>query len=289
MHSRHALQPLPGRPPGWTLRLFLVAAVVAGAATAVGAAPARGAEAPKTAGRPDSLAAPAPADTSGLIRGRRPVLRPPSWRPAEVPDTSGAAAGAAGAPRTDSLAAESGGNEPARGPAQVSAADSAVAFPVYEAPGAADPRFAPGAGSDSTRRATLAYPRPAPFQVMLRSALVPGWGQLTNGKWWKAILVAGLEGYLAASAVSAGRDVHRYEDSLRVAPTYEDTLNAEFYLQDARNRRSGFIWWTVGAVGLSMLDAYVDAHFKNFDVTPIAAEPGKHPAGFLGLQLAWHY
>ncbi|MBI5835622.1 MAG: hypothetical protein HZB25_00090 [Candidatus Eisenbacteria bacterium] len=287
MHSRHLLI-LPAL-------LAACALAVPAAATAEREPPARPAAAASGAAEaPDSAAAivgvRAPTDTSGLIHGPRPPrLRLPTSRLPGNPDTLGAF--------PDSLPGDStavdtaSGAGPGRGaghaPNLLSAADSAVAFPVYEKPGEADPRFAPGASSDSTPPPAIAYPRPKPYSVMLRSALLPGWGQLTNGKWWKAVLVAGLEGYLAGSAVSAGRDVGRAEDSLRAAPTLDDSLSIGISLQSARDRRAGFIWWTVGAVGLSMLDAYVDAHFKNFDVTPVTALPGRRGQAFLGLRVGW--
>jgi hypothetical protein len=278
MHSRHVL-------PALLLALLALAAWPAPRAAAAPAAADSAGLAPAGA---------ALQDTAGLIRSRLRGFRPPTAR---APlDTSRAVPGtrAADTPAADTLAADTTGAseepaEPSRGPTLVSAADSAVAFPIYARPESEDPRFRPGASSDSTRRAAIAYPRPRPYTVMLRSALVPGWGQLTNGKWWKAILVVGLEGYLAGSAVGAGRDVSRAQDSLRAAGSYADSLSIQISLQSARDRRAGFIWWTVGAVGLSMLDAYVDAHFKNFDVTPIAGNPRRPGEAFLGLQLAWRH
>jgi hypothetical protein len=40
-----------------------------------------------------------------------------------------------------------------------------------------------------------------PRYVMLRSLLVPGWGQLHNHAWFKAALVAGIEGWFVSDLV----------------------------------------------------------------------------------------
>ncbi len=171
------------------------------------------------------------------------------------------------------------------------ALDSAVVFAAYEMPGQEDTRYAAKApSSGSTRKAAIAYPRPGPGWVMLRSVLVPGWGQWVNGKWWKSLLVAGLEGYLVAGAIQAGRDVNRTEagmDSATLASASRLCLSTSDTLACARDRKVKYVWWTIGAVGLSMLDAFVDAHFKDFDVTPIARVERGGAGTLLGVRLTW--
>src|ERR1043166_5441548 len=48
-----------------------------------------------------------------------------------------------------------------------------------------------------------------PRFVMARSLLVPGWGQLHNHAWWKAVLVAGVEGVLGTRIVQDQRALNR--------------------------------------------------------------------------------
>lgn len=172
------------------------------------------------------------------------------------------------------------------------ALDSAVVFAVYEVPGLEDGRYAARApSSGSTRKAAIAYPRPGPGWVMLRSVVVPGWGQWTNGRWWKGLLAAGLEGYLVAGALDAARDVRDTEagmDSAALANASSRLcLGGGNQLACARDRKVKYIWWTIGAVGLSMLDAFVDAHFKDFDVTPIARIERAGAGTMLGVRLSW--
>jgi len=91
----------------------------------------------------------------------------------------------------------------------------------------------------------------SPNGAMLRSLFVPGWGQLYNGKWFKAILVCGVEVGLISNAV--------YQNQMAVQSTGK--LEREWY-QDNRNLS---VWWLLATVLLSMADAYVDAHLYNFD------------------------
>mgnify|MGYP001108005395 CR=1 FL=1 len=99
---------------------------------------------------------------------------------------------------------------------------------------------------------TVVYKNPT--GAMLRSLLVPGWGQFYNGKWLKGILVAGAE---------VGLVVNAYVLNQWAQDATEEDYR-EFYLD---NRNLSF--WLLGATILySMADAYVDAHMYNFDETP---------------------
>ena len=96
----------------------------------------------------------------------------------------------------------------------------------------------------------------SPSGALLRSLVVPGWGQLYNGKYLKALIYAGAQlSFAYAAHVQNNRYLH-----------YKNLDNddlAEFY-KDDRNR---MLWWIFGVTLLSMGDAYVDAHLWNFDVS----------------------
>lgn len=106
----------------------------------------------------------------------------------------------------------------------------------------------PPAARDTTSRHVK------PFLVMARSAIVPGWGQVYNRQPLKAVLVVAGEGYLTYKIfkeLSLENDAIDREDEL-------DRINH-------KNRKIDWIWWTAAAHLLQMADAYVDAHFINFD------------------------
>lgn len=121
-----------------------------------------------------------------------------------------------------------------------------------------------------------------PRSVMLKSLMIPGWGQVENGQIWKVPIVYGLfagvgfytaylndeyQGYRAAYYNSFPEN----EDQ-RFGPTPErlEGLSAN-QLQSERNslrNQRDFMFVVMGLTyGLQVLDAYVYAHMRNFDVS----------------------
>lgn len=94
----------------------------------------------------------------------------------------------------------------------------------------------------------------SPRVAVIRSALVPGWGQWYNGQKLKALLVLGGELALAGNAILYNQ----------WAVKSSTKMEREFY----QYNRSRFLWWFFGVYLLNILDAYVDAHLWNFDTGP---------------------
>ena len=109
----------------------------------------------------------------------------------------------------------------------------------------------------------------APRWVMFRSALLPGWGQLHNGSWIKAALVVSGEGALGYNIIRDTDDLNRLNDAVLAARAANDA-DAEVAAVLAYNDRQASLVareWLLGGVLLyAMVDAYVDAHFRNFDI-----------------------
>ena len=107
-----------------------------------------------------------------------------------------------------------------------------------------------------------------PFAIMARSALVPGWGQAANHRWLKAGVVAGGEGFAAVRFFGAWNDLRAADRQLEHALRLGDQPGAAA-AQAASDRafvRRANAGWVLGiAAALSMMDAYVDAHFIQFD------------------------
>jgi len=96
----------------------------------------------------------------------------------------------------------------------------------------------------------------SPTGAMIRSMLVPGWGQVYNGKYLKALVYAGTQlSFLYGAHVQNNR-YHHYRD-------IGYNVDADFYQSD-RNR---LLWWLFGITLVSMGDAFVDAHLSQFDVS----------------------
>ena len=171
--------------------------------------------------------------------------------------------------------------------------DSSVVLPgvriVGGGPRASTPTRGARAGSaDSTRRRPWhAQPR----YVMARSLLVPGWGQTYNHAWLKAVAVAAGEGVLGARIVSDQRrldqllgELARVVADTDLAPDVRDRRGNEIVNEynhrlDQRLSRQ----WMLGAViAYALVDAYVDAHFRGFDLefkTDPALPNGPPPTG----------
>lgn len=124
------------------------------------------------------------------------------------------------------------------------------------------------------------------------SALVPGWGQLDNGKWWKVPLVYGALGASGYFIQSEGAIYKDYRDGY-LAMTDDDpetVYETEFDAQGVLDRRDfhrsnleqsilvfALLW------GAQVVDAHVDAHLLGFDVSEdLGYLPGTGPC--LGLK-----
>ncbi len=130
-----------------------------------------------------------------------------------------------------------------------------------------------------------------PRWVMLRSLVFPGWGQLHNRAWTKATIVAGVEGFFIARVVNDHNALSRLSDQIDEARRANNSA-AEAILVEQYNARSDrFVahqWWLGAVLAYSLVDAYIDAHFRNFRVDleddPALPPEERHAAG---LKLSW--
>ncbi len=130
----------------------------------------------------------------------------------------------------------------------------------------------------------------SPQQATLRSAILPGWGQAYNGKYWKIPIVyaaIGVPVYLffdnkqwynrtryALSIVANNRYGPGYADSLALAHPQLRTLiemkaqgSLVNYRNEFRKNMDYSILFTLLMWGLNIVDATVDGHLKGFDVS----------------------
>jgi hypothetical protein len=131
-----------------------------------------------------------------------------------------------------------------------------------------------------------------PRWVMLRSAVVPGWGQLHNGSWIKAVGVAAGEISLVVRLFDDRRVLDRLEQQvLQAERDQNDDLREQAVTEyntrlDAATSRQ---WLLGGVIAYALLDAYIDAHFRNFkaefEVDPALPEGGAPAGGRLGVRM----
>lgn len=166
------------------------------------------------------------------------------------------------------------------------------------------------AGAASARRDSTQHRRAwheQPRVVMARSLLVPGWGQFHNHAWFKAAAVAAGEGVLVSRVVQDQADLRDWRARVDEATQAED---AEGYAKAASeynatlDRLVGHQWLLGGVIAYALVDAYVDAHFRDFDIEfrtdpalpdgipPSDARPARSASSRLpGMRAAlrWHF
>ena len=97
-------------------------------------------------------------------------------------------------------------------------------------------------------------------QIAFYYSLIPGMGQLYNGKWIKSALIISCE-MAAINNWIINRDI------------YKDYDNGNYLLSKHRylEKRNKYAWWIGFIYAYGMIDAIVDAHLYKFD--PIMETP----------------
>lgn len=110
----------------------------------------------------------------------------------------------------------------------------------------------------------------SPWVAVGLSALLPGAGQFYNKSYWKVPIVLGLVGYLGYQFFDNDKKYRVYRDRYSATqtpenPTGDENLKIlrEFYF----DQRNDFVWYFAIVYVLNLVDAYVDAHLFDFDVS----------------------
>jgi len=91
-------------------------------------------------------------------------------------------------------------------------------------------------------------------KVAFYYSLIPGLGQIYNGKWIKSAMIVGLE-IAAYVAWTENRDIYKHFE-------YKDyPLRKRRYLE----KRNKYAWWIGFIYVYGMIDAVVDAHLYQFE------------------------
>ena len=137
--------------------------------------------------------------------------------------------------------------------------------------------------ADTTQR-EITPGLPDPKSVMYKSMMIPGWGQIVNKQVWKVPIVYGLLGGLGYYSVYLTKRYHDYRaayynlnpdtaDDQRFGPT-PSYISPNANVEQLRNIRNTFrnrrdlVYVGIAlAYGLNIVDAYVFAHMRSFDVS----------------------
>ncbi len=130
---------------------------------------------------------------------------------------------------------------------------------------------------DSARLALERMPR----RAVTRSAIIPGWGQVTNGRWWKVpVIYGGFVGLGYAiswnnkyyhqylNAIKYYRENGAFEPGTIFASVSGITDQSLIPYKDYYRRNRDLSILGCGALyAVNLIDAYVDAKFFRFDIS----------------------
>ncbi|MCH7618323.1 MAG: hypothetical protein IH880_00955 [Candidatus Marinimicrobia bacterium] len=119
---------------------------------------------------------------------------------------------------------------------------------------------------------TLSIQYKSPRGAMIRSAILPGWGQAYNHKFLKALVYMGGEVYFATKYIELNDELKilriDYEKTGQTSITQKD-------LDDKEHERNGWGWLFTAGYLLAIGDAFVDAHLYGLNVNnDISVEVG---------------
>jgi len=114
----------------------------------------------------------------------------------------------------------------------------------------------------------------SPAAAFRRSLLLPGWGQFTNHRPVKGLIYGGI---VAASVGMAVRNWH-------TAIGYDGPGSIFWSRRGWTDGRNNWLILGGAAYILAAVDAYVDAHLRTYDVSPVALRLAPRPDG--GVLLA---
>lgn len=118
----------------------------------------------------------------------------------------------------------------------------------------------------------------SPARACVYSAILPGLGQIYNRKWWKAPIVWGAVGTLGYFMVATRRNYVTYRNAYRLridtsATTIDqfDSVYSTSTLKGLRDQWQRYSEQTILGFSaiyiLNIVDAFVDAHLWDFDVS----------------------
>ncbi|MCF6269754.1 MAG: DUF5683 domain-containing protein [Melioribacteraceae bacterium] len=116
----------------------------------------------------------------------------------------------------------------------------------------------------------------SPWGAVGRSAIIPGWGQYYNEAYWKIPVVWGVLGWFTYLYVENNKLYNEFRNLY--LESLEDGVGDSYYRRARdtyRNERDKYALVLGLSYLLNLVDAYVDAHLFDFDVTenPITHQP----------------
>lgn len=110
--------------------------------------------------------------------------------------------------------------------------------------------------------------RQSPTGALFKSLVIPGWGQMSNGKPVKALIYAGLQGWCIGAAIHYGGSASNFKDSYEAST--DVSIRQQYYAmyKDRRQERNKYLFFLGLTTLVSVFDAFVDAHLSGSPAHP---------------------
>ena len=132
--------------------------------------------------------------------------------------------------------------------------------------------------------------RGEPGKAALYSLLIPGGGQVYNKKWWKVPIAIGIDAFFIYQVKTNTASFNKFD---KIVTNYNNGIRDAVYSEDvARNNRSiarqnkeySWFYLIIGHL-VTVFDAYVDRHMRDFDINPDLSLSPQGPSNTLSSEI----
>lgn len=130
--------------------------------------------------------------------------------------------------------------------------------------------------SKISKQSSTPYNALAPAKAAFLSAVLPGLGQAYNGSYWKIPLVYAALGTSIYFYIDRNKEYHRFRDAYKrrlagyTDDEFQGLLNNESLIEAQKfyqRQKEMYLLVTIGIYVLNIIDANVDAHLQQFNVS----------------------
>lgn len=110
----------------------------------------------------------------------------------------------------------------------------------------------------------------SPIKAVIMSSVFPGLGQFYNESYWKIPLIYGLGAFFVYEYKDYNKKFNDFNSRYEASKTIDNPAGSYYlksYREYYRDKRDAFLWYGGALYLLNILDAFVDAHLYNFNVS----------------------
>ena len=122
--------------------------------------------------------------------------------------------------------------------------------------------------------ASVMNDRISPTLAVVVTPVLPGWGQLYADNGWRSVLAWGAQAFYIGNLLRHDREAVRLRKWSQTLPEgSERRLLFDAQVDEEWELMRDYAWWSMGAMLIIALDAYVGAHLHHFDQDPVPVPP----------------